>query len=81
MSKQHVELCRDGAPQAEWLMKEYRDMTAATAAALSFFATFGHVDQCDQPSPRLLAPCLGLALVAGAALWLGISSIVVLLVA
>ena len=56
-------------------------MTAATAAALSFFATFGHVDQCDQPSPGLLAPCLGLALMAGAALWLGISSIAVLLVA
>ena len=58
-----------------------QDMTAATTAASSFFATFGHVDQCDQPSPRLLAPCLGLALMAGAALWLGISSIAVLLVA
>jgi len=56
-------------------------MIAATAAALAFFATFGHVDQCGQPSSGLLAPCLGLALVAGAALWLGIGSIVVLLVA
>jgi hypothetical protein len=57
-----------------------QDMTAATAA-LAFFATFGHLDPCGQPSPGLLAPCLGLALVAGAALWLGIGSIVVLLVA
>ena len=55
-------------------------MIAATAA-LTFFATFGHLDPCGQPSPGLLAPCLGLALVAGAALWLGIGSIVVLLVA
>ena len=30
--------------------------------------TVGNVDQCGQPSPGLLAPCLGLALVAGAAL-------------
>ena len=56
-------------------------MTAATTAALAFFATFSHLDQCGQPSPGLLAPCLGLALVAGAALWLGLGSIVVLLVA
>jgi hypothetical protein len=56
-------------------------MTAATTAALAFFTTFGHLDQGGQPSPGLLAPCLGLALVAGAALWLGLGSIVVLLVA
>jgi hypothetical protein len=61
--------------------KGMQDMTAATTAALSFFATFGHLDQGDQPSPGLLAPCLGLALVAGAALWLGLGSLVVLLVA
>ena len=30
----------------------------------------GNVDQCGQPSPGLLAPCLGLALVAGSALWI-----------
>ena len=58
-----------------------QDMTAATTAALAFFATFGHLDQRGQPSPGLLAPCLGLALVAGAALWIGLGSIVVLLVA
>jgi hypothetical protein len=57
-----------------------QDMTAATAA-LSFFATFGHLDQGGQPSPGLLAPCLGLALVAGAALWVGLGSLVVLLAA
>ena len=57
-------------------------MTAATAAAvLSFFAPVGNVDQGVQPSPGLLAPCLGLALLAGAALWIGIGSTVVLLVA
>jgi hypothetical protein len=58
-----------------------QDMTAATAAALSFFATLGRLDQRGQPSPGLLAPCLGLALVAGAALWLGLGSLVVLLAA
>ena len=56
-------------------------MTAAIAAVLSFFAPVGNVDQCVQPSPGLLAPCLGLALLAGAALWIGIGSTVVLLVA
>ena len=57
-------------------------MTAATAAAvLPFFAPVGNVDQGVQPSPSLLAPCLGLALLAGAALWIGIGSTVVLLVA
>ena len=56
-------------------------MTAAIAAVLSFFAPAGNVDQGVQPSPGLLAPCLGLALVAGAALWIGIGSTVVLLVA
>jgi hypothetical protein len=61
--------------------KGMQDMTAATNAALAFFATFGHLDPCGQPSPGLLAPCFGLALMAGAALWLGLSSIVVLLVA
>jgi hypothetical protein len=45
----------------------------------SSFATFGHVDHFVQPSPGLLAPCLGLALVAGAALWIGIGSTVLLL--
>jgi hypothetical protein len=40
-----------------------------------------NVDQRGQPSPGLLAPCLGLALVAGAALWIGLGSIVVLLAA
>jgi hypothetical protein len=58
-----------------------QDMTAATTAARSFFTTFGHLDQGGQPSPGLLAPCLGLALVAGAALWIGLGSIVVLLAA
>ena len=47
-----------------------QDMTAATTAALAFFATFGYLDQRGQPSPGLLAPCLGLALVAGAARWI-----------
>ena len=47
----------------------------------AFFAIFGNVDQRGQPSPGLLAPCLGLALVAGAALWVGLGSIVVLLAA
>jgi hypothetical protein len=61
--------------------KGMQDMTAATAAARSFSAIFGHLDQCGQPSPGLLAPCLGLALVAGAALWIGLGSIVVLLAA
>ena len=56
-------------------------MTTAIAAVLSFFAPAGNVDQDIQPSPDLLAPCLGLALVAGAALWIGIGSTVVLLVA
>jgi hypothetical protein len=57
------------------------DMTAASAA-LSFAATSGNVGQVVQPSTqRLLAPCLGLALVAGAALWIGIGSTLVLLVA
>ena len=58
-----------------------QDMTAATTAALSFSAIFGNADQGLQPSPCLLAPCLGLALVAGAALWIGLGSIVVLLAA
>jgi hypothetical protein len=57
-----------------------QDMTAAIAA-FSFFANFSHLDQRSRPSPGLLAPCLGLALVAGAALWLGLGSIVMLLVA
>jgi hypothetical protein len=57
--------------------KGMQDMTAATAA-LSFSATFGHLDRCDQPSPGLLAPCLGLALVAGVALWIGLGSVVLL---
>jgi hypothetical protein len=61
--------------------KGMQDMTAATTAAFSLFATLGHLDQRGQPSPGLLAPCLGLALVAGAALWLGLGSIVVLLAA
>ena len=56
-------------------------MTAATTTALAFFATSGYLDQRSQPSPGLLAPCLGLALVAGSALWIGLGSIVVLLVA
>ena len=55
-------------------------MTAAIAAVLSFFAPASNVDQGVQPSPGLLAPCLGLALVAGAALWVGVGSAVVLLV-
>jgi hypothetical protein len=56
-------------------------MTAASAA-LSFAATSGNVGRVVQPSTqRLLAPCLGLALVAGAALWIGIGSTLVLLVA
>ena len=56
-------------------------MTAAIAAVLSFFAPVGNVDQGAQPSAGLLAPCLGLALLAGTALWIGIGSTVVLLVA
>ena len=44
-------------------------------------ASNGAIDQGVQPSPGLLAPCLGLALVAGATLWIGIGSIVVLLAA
>ena len=58
-----------------------QDMIAATTAALAFFATFGYLDQRGQPSLGLLAPCLGRALVAGAALWIGLGSIVVLLAA
>ena len=58
-----------------------QDMTAATTTALAFFATFGYLDQRGQPSPGLLAPCLGLALVAGSVLWIGLGSIVVLLAA
>jgi hypothetical protein len=61
--------------------KGMQDMTAATTAALAFVATFGSIDQRGQPSPGLLAPCLGLALVAGAALWVGLGSLVVLLAA
>ena len=52
-------------------------MTAATA-------TFAFADAAPVTQPisqRLRAPCLGLALVAAGALWVGIGSTIVLLVA
>ena len=51
-------------------------MTAATTA-LTLTATSG--DAAKPVTQRLSAPCLGLALMAGAALWVGIGSTVALL--
>ena len=55
-------------------------MTAATAA-FSFAATADVAPVAQPSSQRLRAPCLGLALMAGAALWVGIGSTIALLVA
>lgn len=55
-------------------------MTAATAA-LSFAAVTDVAPVAQPSSHRLRAPSLGLALVAGAALWAGIGSTIALLVA
>jgi hypothetical protein len=54
-------------------------MTAATAALSYAAADVAPVAQAI--SQRLRAPCLGLAVMAGAALWVGIGSTFVLLVA
>lgn len=54
-------------------------MTAATAALA--FDTADLVAVAQPISQRLRAPCLGLALVAAGALWVGIGSTIALLVA
>ena len=54
-------------------------MTAATAAFS--FAAADAAPVAQPISRRLRAPCLGLALVAAGALWVGIGSTIVLLVA
>lgn len=54
-------------------------MTAATATFA--FAAADAAPVAQPISQRLRAPCLGLALVAAGALWVGIGSTIVLLVA
>ena len=68
------------ARQTDGLPKGMQDMTAAIAAP-SFAATVDVAPVTKPSSQRLLAPCLGLALVAGAALWVGIGTAVALMVA
>lgn len=55
-------------------------MTAASAA-LSFAASTDVAPVAMTGSQRLRAPCLGLALVAGAALWVGIGTTIALIIA
>jgi hypothetical protein len=60
--------------------KGTQDMTAATAA-LSFAAEADVAPVTKPSGQRLRAPCLGLALVAGGALWAGIGSTIALMIA
>ena len=55
-------------------------MTTATAA-LAYVATSDVAAVASTGGQRLRAPCLGLALIGGAALWVGIGSTIALLVA